>query len=592
MLVRRTRDIAPLRLAPLAALPARVLFALVAAVSFCARPSAACGGLFCSSTPIDQTAEHIVFAVNGDSTITAYVQISYAGQRDAFAWIIPVPSNPVLGTFPRAAMQALDQATQPLLYPNAACALPVLINGGGSVVSPTDVTVYSQATVGPYDTVVIGGTNATSLVDWLRSNGYVITDPMIPLIDVYAREGLLFLALKLSPDKDVTDIAPIVMTYTGTEPMVPLRLTAVAARPQMGVVVWILADRRYGPKNYADLEMSDEELVFVTGANNYAPLVSRKVAAASGHGFLTEYAGPVAPLVDTLNRSFVQPGMQTDARDQLVALLGRFDYITRLYTKLSPADMTVDPTFVAAAVSTDVSNVHDRRPVPTDAGACSSFPPCEASACGTHGTCVRLAAGSGCAGGMDACICEPGAVASITASWMAGSSANVACQPEADNLMPAAMNAGACSGFDCGVGGECVAINGVPSCRCAPGFAASAPLAYGGTSLVPVLQCVPMASDADAQCSVVIPPPPRSSDAGVSSDAGPITLPGLDAASGSSCACVLSNRDGPAGTRGAFAFSVLAVVAARRHSRRARLAQRRTRLYPQPFIGESVQRRR
>ena len=57
-------------------------------------PSHACGGFFCSATPVDQTAERIIFTVNDDGTITAYIQIRYTGEKDNFAWIIPVPAPP------------------------------------------------------------------------------------------------------------------------------------------------------------------------------------------------------------------------------------------------------------------------------------------------------------------------------------------------------------------------------------------------------------------------------------------------------------------------------------------------------------------
>ena len=50
----------------------------------------ACGGFFCSASPIDQTAEHILFTINDDQTVTAYVQIKYVGDKDDFAWIVPV----------------------------------------------------------------------------------------------------------------------------------------------------------------------------------------------------------------------------------------------------------------------------------------------------------------------------------------------------------------------------------------------------------------------------------------------------------------------------------------------------------------------
>ena len=58
----------------------------------------ACGGFFCSSTPVDQQAERILFVDEGDDTWSAYVEIQYKGESDAFAWIVPVPEVPELDT--------------------------------------------------------------------------------------------------------------------------------------------------------------------------------------------------------------------------------------------------------------------------------------------------------------------------------------------------------------------------------------------------------------------------------------------------------------------------------------------------------------
>ena len=64
----------------------------------------ACGGFFCDTPPPDpydptvelpvaQSGEQIVFGVD-DGTVTAHVLISYEGDADAFAWVLPVPGEP------------------------------------------------------------------------------------------------------------------------------------------------------------------------------------------------------------------------------------------------------------------------------------------------------------------------------------------------------------------------------------------------------------------------------------------------------------------------------------------------------------------
>ena len=45
----------------------------------------ACGGFFCTTTPVDQNAERIIFTQNGDGTVSAYVQIEYTGSAPDFS---------------------------------------------------------------------------------------------------------------------------------------------------------------------------------------------------------------------------------------------------------------------------------------------------------------------------------------------------------------------------------------------------------------------------------------------------------------------------------------------------------------------------
>src|SRR5207244_670872 len=70
-------------------------------------------------------------------------------------------------------------------------------------------------------------------------------------IDVYVKEKMVFLAMKLQPNKQVRDIQPVKMTYKATKPMIPLRLTAVAATPNMVVLTWILEKAQAEPEDYA-----------------------------------------------------------------------------------------------------------------------------------------------------------------------------------------------------------------------------------------------------------------------------------------------------------------------------------------------------
>jgi hypothetical protein len=56
---------------------------LATAATLPSRPALACGGFFCSQQqPVNQAAERIIFAENGNGTVTAIIQISYDGPAE------------------------------------------------------------------------------------------------------------------------------------------------------------------------------------------------------------------------------------------------------------------------------------------------------------------------------------------------------------------------------------------------------------------------------------------------------------------------------------------------------------------------------
>src|SRR5690349_23149873 len=88
-----------------------------AAAALWTAPASACGGFFCSqSQPVNQSAERIIFADNGDGTITAVIQIQYQGPSESFSWLLPIGSLPEgdeLGVGSDLAFTRLQSATNP-----------------------------------------------------------------------------------------------------------------------------------------------------------------------------------------------------------------------------------------------------------------------------------------------------------------------------------------------------------------------------------------------------------------------------------------------------------------------------------------------
>lgn len=317
--------------------------------------ASACGGLFCQNVPVDQQSERIIFTVNNDDTITAYVQINYTGSAPDFSWVVPVPSVPALDVADIAAFDELSMLTAPIFVPPqmpGCAAIPMMsVAESGSMVDDGAVDVLASGEVGPFAYDVITSPDPQAMVGWLRDNNYRVLPEMEPLIAVYNEEGMVFLAMKLQPDEDVSDIQPVVMTYDSTQPMIPLRLTAVAANPNMTVLTWIFAEEQAIPVNYAHPVIYDEDIRGSFGSfdgTNYISLLDQTVDLYEGRAFVTEYAMPTSDLRDQ------------KPQDTLIQLLTeKYKYVTRVIGRISPEEMTVDPVFTFSADAPDISNLRD-----------------------------------------------------------------------------------------------------------------------------------------------------------------------------------------------------------------------------------------
>jgi MYXO-CTERM domain-containing protein len=292
----------------------------------------ACGGLFCNAPPPDpfaplpvaQNGENVVFAITKDPaggapTIDAHIQILYTGDVAKFSWIVPVEAAPDLHTGTDKLFSTLASLTQPQFnaqYETSGTCLPDPqvypsgpVTGGGFAATGSagssgaqdagagGVSVSFQGAVGPYEAAVLSAVDPMALRTWLTTNGYTISDQAGMLIDTYVRENKFFVALKLMNGLSVKSIQPIVLTFRGTEPCVPLRLTAIAANPDMPVLVWALSDKRVVPRGFYELQIDEARIDWWSGGGSYfgpKGLVSQAADEAGGNAFVAEYAGPSA----------------------------------------------------------------------------------------------------------------------------------------------------------------------------------------------------------------------------------------------------------------------------------------------------------
>lgn len=271
------------------------------------RPASACGGCFhpITGTPTVVTRHQMVVALSARET-TLWDQIEYAGNPEDFAWVLPVRDGAPVELADNAFFEALEQQGTITLQappsPRLVCPDPC---GGGvffgdGAPSAADagvvVTVHHEASIGPYETATIGSTDPDALVAWLRANGYAVPDSMLPTIRHYTDQGMDFAVLRLSPNAGVNQMQPVRVSSPGLVPTFPLRMVAAGVGDSVGLELYVLAEGRYQPMNFASVEVDRAAVTYDWATNTFDYETAYAAAAASngGRAWVTE----VARLVD------------------------------------------------------------------------------------------------------------------------------------------------------------------------------------------------------------------------------------------------------------------------------------------------------
>ncbi len=306
------------------------------------------------TVPVVQAGERILFAVK-NGQVTAHVQVVYDGANASeFGWLLPMPAVPTLELGSDELFVQLTSTTQPRYRVDttfdANCFASSGGTGGGSAFpsagggnagfadagSAGPPVVVVQDSVGPYDYAVLRADSKTDMLDWLRTNRFFVPDGTEGAVDPYIRPGGYFLALKLRAGNTTGDLQPVVLRYQSDVGSIPITLTGVGAKPNMGVQVFMLGNGRAIPRNYHHTVLNDARIDWQSSGSNYNDVVIAAVGEAPGrHSFVTEYAGS-----SIVMRNVLAPPLRFGTKAQLAASTTPEDFIDYLFS-----NRYVAPTF-------------------------------------------------------------------------------------------------------------------------------------------------------------------------------------------------------------------------------------------------------
>ncbi|MFO0603621.1 MAG: DUF2330 domain-containing protein [Polyangiales bacterium] len=271
----------------------------------------ACGGCFAPPQTIQVVTDHrMVLSLSRDRTVL-WDQFRYSGRPEDFSWILPIRNGPgvIIEEADNLFLQAVDDVAAPIVNPAPfpSCNLSGSRGGlfgsadsAGATAAPSSpdagVSVISEQVVGPYQVATLAATDPAALRTWLRSNGYSVPAPIEPVIDHYVNLSMDFVAVRLRPTADITQMKPLRIITPGYNPSLPLRMIAAGVADKVGLVLTVISEARVEAMNFPNGEVRDADLVWdydapSSSAEDFLNQFNRINRANQNRVWLTESAG-------------------------------------------------------------------------------------------------------------------------------------------------------------------------------------------------------------------------------------------------------------------------------------------------------------
>ena len=329
---------------------------LVASVS-----ALADGGYFPVVHGIAETADQRAVIIDRGGAETIVLQTGYDGDASEFAWVIPTPTQlagaGAVGTADPDLFRALDDLTAPRYYQPAGggsgvcgCSASDGSDGAGPP-ARGDVTLWDSFSVENYDIAVLSAQESNDLATWLDDNGYGLSAGAENVLSYYVGRQWFFVAIKLRPSQvggggGAEELRPLALTFATSELVFPMRISRVSTTERVEVLLYVISDHRVRSSNYETAEIEARSTWRGDSFEAvYDGWFERTITNAGGTALVVEFAGELPSW--WLN----DPPFD----DMMAGASG--SYVTRLRTRLTPAQMAEDITLVPDVQGRDVDVV-------------------------------------------------------------------------------------------------------------------------------------------------------------------------------------------------------------------------------------------
>lgn len=331
--------------------------------------ASACGGCFAPTGQASAVTAHRMALAMSDTETTLWDQFEYQGNPADFVWVLPVvaPDGVQVELAEDVFFQALTQTTQVQLQG------PYLGSSGGSgfgcsgsAAAPsargaadTGVTVYQEATVGPYETVVLGSADGGTLVSWLQERGYAVPDALLPTIQHYIDLSASFVVLRLAPDAGTQLMQPVRVTCPTASVMLPLQMIKAGVEADVDLELFVFAEQRVQAANFANAVVDQSRLTYDqdTGTFNYDALAAEALLQNDRNVWLTEYALPSPNLagIGIYGRDYGDVSYPVQDYAKVMSIVGPRPFLTRMRASL-PVDSLDRDLMIVPSPDGELSN--------------------------------------------------------------------------------------------------------------------------------------------------------------------------------------------------------------------------------------------